>query len=451
MSEISFPAEPQDNSRAAEKVRDFPATPGVYLMKDAAGRVIYVGKAKNLRAARAATSSRRRPKTPARPSWCRKSATSTTSGRERGRRPADGSPADQGHPAEVQPRPPRRQDLSLPGDPHPRGFSPRGVHPQAAATAARSSTGRSPTPAACGAHSGACRRSSSSAPARWTSTRTTRAGGGSGPACWPRSANARPPATCGSRRRTTARASTACSSSWKARRRRLLGEMREEMEAAAEAAAVRGGGPAPRRDPPAGNARPARRTRHARAARGLSGRSQEGAGRPAKGAAPGRRRRGPIEGIDIAHTAGTETVASVVQFIDGLPFKPGYRRMRIRTVAGRRRFRQHPRGRFAALPATGRRTAESDACPTSCLIDGGKGQLHAALQCAWTRWACGRRRSFRWPSARKRFTWPAATSRLRLSRHSYALRLLQYVRDEAHRFAQHYHHLLRKRSTLGEE
>ena len=40
---------------------------------------------------------------------------------------------------------------------------------------------------------------------------------------------------------------------------------------------------------------------------------------------------------------------------------------------------------------------------------------------------------------------------LRLSRHSYALRLLQYVRDEAHRFAQHYHHILRKRTTLGDE
>ena len=39
---------------------------------------------------------------------------------------------------------------------------------------------------------------------------------------------------------------------------------------------------------------------------------------------------------------------------------------------------------------------------------------------------------------------------LRLSRHAYALRLLQYVRDEAHRFAQHYHHILRRKSTLGE-
>jgi excinuclease ABC subunit C len=37
-----------------------------------------------------------------------------------------------------------------------------------------------------------------------------------------------------------------------------------------------------------------------------------------------------------------------------------------------------------------------------------------------------------------------------LSKHSYALRLLQYVRDESHRFAQQYHHLLRKKSTLGE-
>ncbi len=39
---------------------------------------------------------------------------------------------------------------------------------------------------------------------------------------------------------------------------------------------------------------------------------------------------------------------------------------------------------------------------------------------------------------------------LRLSRHAYALRLLQYVRDEAHRFAQHYHHILRRKRTLDE-
>ncbi|MFH1919558.1 MAG: GIY-YIG nuclease family protein, partial [Planctomycetota bacterium] len=46
MSEGSLP---NDNSQAAEKVRSFPHAPGVYLMKDAAGRVIYVGEAKDLR------------------------------------------------------------------------------------------------------------------------------------------------------------------------------------------------------------------------------------------------------------------------------------------------------------------------------------------------------------------------------------------------------------------
>ncbi len=62
---------------AAAKVRDFPQTPGVYLMKDRAGRVIYVGKARICVPARAATFSRPRPWTCGRATWCRKSGTST--------------------------------------------------------------------------------------------------------------------------------------------------------------------------------------------------------------------------------------------------------------------------------------------------------------------------------------------------------------------------------------
>ena len=45
---------------------------------------------------------------------------------------------------------------------------------------------------------------------------------------------------------------------------------------------------------------------------------------------------------------------------------------------------------------------------------------------------------------------PGESESIKLSRHSAGLRLLQYVRDEAHRFAQHYHHLLR-RKKLQEE
>ena len=94
--------------------------------------------------------------------------------------------------------------------------------------------------------------------------------------------------------------------------------------------------------------------------------------------------------------------------------------------------------------------ADSDTLPDILLIDGGKGQLHAALSALG---ALGVRPVTVLSLAKREEEVYVAGGEepLRLSRHSYALRLLQYVRDEAHRFAQHYHHLLRKRSTLGEE
>jgi len=153
-----------------------------------------------------------------------------------------------------------------------------------------------------------------------------------------------------------------------------------------------------------------------------------------------------IEGVDIAHLAGQETVASVVQFIDGLPFRPGYRRFRIRTVEGAddtASIREVVARRFARLDA------DEQVFPDLLLIDGGRGQLNAALAALATL-------DINPPpviSLAKREEEVYTTDRdrpLRLSRRSYALRLLQYVRDEAHRFAQHYHHILRRKSTLGE-
>ena len=153
-----------------------------------------------------------------------------------------------------------------------------------------------------------------------------------------------------------------------------------------------------------------------------------------------------IEGVDIAHLGGDETVASLVQFIDGLPFKPGYRRFRIREVAGiddyasihevvARRFR--------------RLDAEGDVLPDILLIDGGKGQLGKAITAFESLHVAP-------PlllslAKREELIYVAGRDEpLRLSRHAFALRLLQYVRDEAHRFAQHYHHLLRRKKTLGD-
>jgi excinuclease ABC subunit C len=148
-----------------------------------------------------------------------------------------------------------------------------------------------------------------------------------------------------------------------------------------------------------------------------------------------------IEGIDIAHLGGNETVASLVTFIDGLPFKPSYRRYRIRSVEGvddyaairevvTRRFRRKPH--------------DEEVFPDILLIDGGKGQLNAAQEAfrilgreppALISLAKQEEEVFR----------PGDKESLRLGRHAAALRLLQYVRDEAHRFAQHYHHILRRK------
>jgi excinuclease ABC subunit C len=148
-----------------------------------------------------------------------------------------------------------------------------------------------------------------------------------------------------------------------------------------------------------------------------------------------------IEGIDIAHLAGEATVASLVSFIDGLPFKPGYRTFKIQTVEGvddfasinevvTRRFRRLAR--------------EDEPFPDVLLIDGGKGQLNAARD-AFALLDVEPPVLISLAKREEEIYRPGDAEPIRLSRHSAALRLLQYVRDEAHRFAQHYHHTLRRK------
>jgi excinuclease ABC subunit C len=151
-----------------------------------------------------------------------------------------------------------------------------------------------------------------------------------------------------------------------------------------------------------------------------------------------------IEGMDIAHLQGGETVASLVQFIDGLPFKHGYKRYKIRTVDGVDDFasmREVVSRRFRRLQQEGERF------PDVLLIDGGKGQLSSAMAAFQ---AIGIEPPFVLSLAKREeeVFLPNQSEPHKLSRHSFALRLLQYVRDEAHRFAQSYHHTLRKKSTF---
>jgi excinuclease ABC subunit C len=153
-----------------------------------------------------------------------------------------------------------------------------------------------------------------------------------------------------------------------------------------------------------------------------------------------------IEGMDIAHLGGSETVASLVQFIDGMPFKPGYRRYRIREVQG---IDDYASMQEVVTRRFSRLKDETEMFPDILLIDGGKGQLNAAMK-AFD--AAGVEPPFVISLAKKEelIFINGRPKPLRLSHSSYALRLLQYVRDEAHRFAQHYHHLLRRKKNLGE-
>ncbi len=153
-----------------------------------------------------------------------------------------------------------------------------------------------------------------------------------------------------------------------------------------------------------------------------------------------------IEGVDIAHLGGGETVASLVQFIDGLPFKPNYRRYKIRDVQGVDDYasiREVIARRFQRLHD------ESEMFPDLLLVDGGKGQLSAA-QGVFKELAIAPPKMLSLAKREEEVFVVGQDEPLVLSRHSFALRLLQCVRDEAHRFAQHYHHILRRKSMLGE-
>lgn len=146
-----------------------------------------------------------------------------------------------------------------------------------------------------------------------------------------------------------------------------------------------------------------------------------------------------IEGIDIAHVSGTDTVASLVKFIDATPFKQGYKRYRIKTVKGIDDYacmREVISRRFSHEP--------DDVPPDILLVDGGRGQLNAVLETlSQTPLQPGLVISL---AKQEEEVFVANQEKpLKMSRHSFALRLLQSVRDEAHRFAQHYHHILRQK------
>ena len=149
-----------------------------------------------------------------------------------------------------------------------------------------------------------------------------------------------------------------------------------------------------------------------------------------------------IECFDISHIQGAETVASMVVFTAGEPDKAEYRRFKLKTVEG------SPDDFASMQEVTLRRYREAtEPLPDLIVIDGGKGQLSSALEVIRGVGlseipVIGLAKEFE-HIFRENIPEP-----LVLPRHSSALRLMQQIRDEAHRFAITYHRKLRAKRNL---
>ncbi|MCL6595288.1 MAG: excinuclease ABC subunit UvrC [Firmicutes bacterium] len=166
-----------------------------------------------------------------------------------------------------------------------------------------------------------------------------------------------------------------------------------------------------------------------------------------------------IEGYDISNLQGTDSVASMVVFLDGRPAKREYRQFRIRTVEGaddfashaetmERRLRHHEAERQAvAAGALEPERARFLALPDLVLIDGGRGQL-SAVRAVMRRLGYGHIPAFALAKEEELLYREGEAEPIRLPRDSPALHLLQAVRDESHRFALRHHRRLRSHRTL---
>jgi excinuclease ABC subunit C len=155
-----------------------------------------------------------------------------------------------------------------------------------------------------------------------------------------------------------------------------------------------------------------------------------------------------IECFDISHIQGTDKVASMVVWEDGRMKKSDYRKFIIRTVVGNDDFasmREVVTRRYSRLQQ------ENKAFPSLILIDGGLGQLHAAVEALEAIGVINQPVA----SIAKReeiiYVYGQEDEPIKLDHYSPVLHLIQQVRDEAHRFAVTFHRTRRGAARLTSE
>jgi excinuclease ABC subunit C len=157
-----------------------------------------------------------------------------------------------------------------------------------------------------------------------------------------------------------------------------------------------------------------------------------------------------IDGLDVSHHGGKETVASCVVFTDGTPRKSDYRTYKIRsTEEGRpddyQAMREVVERRYERM------VEEDGPWPDLVVIDGGKGQLNTAVEVLREVGAFDRFQVIGLAKRLEEVYKPDAPAPVLIGKDSPALQLLQKVRNEAHRFAVTYQRKRRKKKTLQSE
>ncbi len=151
--------------------------------------------------------------------------------------------------------------------------------------------------------------------------------------------------------------------------------------------------------------------------------------------------------FDISTTQGTDTVASCVWFENGRPKRAEYRKFKIKTVEGTDDFASM---REVVTRYFTRRLDEQKPLPDLVVIDGGKGQLSSARE-ALEAVNLSRLPTISLAKREEEIFMPGKSESIRLSRRSPGLRLLQRMRDEAHRFAITYNRKRRSMRTVTSE
>lgn len=167
-----------------------------------------------------------------------------------------------------------------------------------------------------------------------------------------------------------------------------------------------------------------------------------------------------LECFDNSHLQGTDLVSSLVKFVDGKPYKSGYRKFKNKTVLRNDDFasmKEAVTRRYKNLLIEieeNKKKSEPDPnikLPDLIIIDGGKGQLGIAVEVLKELEIFDKVKVIGLAKRLEEIFFPNQKEALLLPKTSSSLRVLQQIRDEAHRFAITYHRKIRDKRTLNSE